>query len=362
MANEHRIKLVQDALVDLISPAQDTRIVDLSNRLRPPGFPGDTIAIPEISDLTVASGVDSSYDAQDVSVQSVTRAEKTLSAVLNPSMNVQLELFDKAQNLDGSWATQIARQAMVTINNKIDDNFCDYLGTTLCYDTTATLGAYTINSGGDTLAVADILNARSLLCANRGTRPQDLVLVVHPYAMGSLMSISGFLPNYTKAEQGIMGFNSIGSIFGIPVYESQSVSRRRTVACTAVSISSNVATVTVPSGHGIASGMKVSIAGITTPLSTASIVLTSASTSFTVALTASDGAMADGAGTVTIENCENLMYDRNFMYTAIQVMPQVNIVDVELRPGSQNLHVWSIWGRVGRAGRVCSILSPPSSI
>lgn len=76
-----------------------------------------------------------------------------------------------------------------------------------------------------------------------------------------------------------------------------------TVATATVSVTSNVATVTANS-HGLVVGQRITIAGISTPLTTASPILTTAdANTLTVALAASNGTMADGAGTITVVPC-----------------------------------------------------------
>jgi len=73
-----------------------------------------------------------------------------------------------------------------------------------------------------------------------------------------------------------------------------------TCACSAVTVASNVATITAAL-HGLEVLDQITIAGITTPIATVTPVLSTAdANTFTCALTASNGAMADGAGTVSV--------------------------------------------------------------
>lgn len=348
-----RAKAVLSALADIHSRGQT--ILDLVTELREPLGAGDIIDVGDISALTVADAGGASPSNQ--TVQSVTQNVLTLTVNLEPSIFAEIPVLQSIQNLNGAWAPQVAAQSMTMLRNSMDSTFLTYVSSTLCADQSAT---YVVNAAGDTIAVADILNARAQLLAQDGTNASDLVMVVHPYAEAGILSLSAFIPNFQRAEQGDLGM-LLGTVYGIPVYTSNSVERNRAVACTAVSVTSNVATVTA-ANHGLEVGNLVTISDITTPLTTAAAIASTAdANTFTVPLTAGDGAMADGVGTVTCSNCFNVMFDRKHMFAARQKMPSVRIVDRELRTSSV-LQVSALWGRVGRAGRAVRIHTPGSSL
>lgn len=358
-----RSKAVLGQLADLYS--RTNYLVDLVSNLTAPLARGDTVEIPSISSLTIGSD-----GGSDVSAQSITTNILTLTANLHPMINAELPAVARTQLMDGAWAAQVARQATTQLKNNMDETLArDYLARSLCW-VTGSSATYHDNLNGDALTEDDILNAKAALEANDGTNSADLALFVHPYGQGSIMSISGFIPNGQMAEQGSLGIPRVGTVFGIPVYVTNSVLRNHTAATTAVSVTSNVATATVASGHGFVPGMFIETSGHTTNASTPVAITSTTATTIVYPLTACDGAMADGTGTISearqgqdagVGTCWNLMMDRSHIFVAQQLMPSVRIVPQELRT-SDNLQVSSIWGRIGRAGRCRVLHSPGTSV
>tara|TARA_Y100000310_G_scaffold325083_1_gene388024 strand:- start:2475 stop:3542 length:1068 start_codon:yes stop_codon:yes gene_type:complete len=352
----HAVKSVMSAFADLTS--RSNYGLDLgATILRPPRFKGDTMEVPSISDLTVNSD-----GAVDATPESVTNNILTLTAGLEPFINANIPAQENLQLLDadGSWGREVAKHGYNNLRNNMDDSFFNYLTASLAYDAT---GTYHDNEAADTLTAADLLNAKAALLGNDGTQPQDLVMFVTPYAEASISSITAFIPNYQRAEAGHVGIpGQIGSVYGVPVYCTNSVERLRAIATTAVSISSDVATATVAAGHGIVAGQIIASTGHTTNTAAAGVAVTSVTaTTVVYPLTADDGALADGVGTLTIQASENVMLDTAHVYAAYTRMPYVERVKLEQQTGHA-LQISSIWGRIGRAGRVRVINSPPSSI
>lgn len=351
-----RSKKVLGSLADLWTRA-DYVIDKITNLSSPLGY-GDIIEVPDISALTIgASG------AADVAAQSITTNILSLACNLQPLINAELPLLSRIQLLDGNWAGQVAMQAATQLKNDIDNALCrDYLAESLCW-TTGTDATYHANVAGDALTEDDILNAQALLLSTDGTLAQNLALFVSPYAQGSIMSIAGFVPNFGLAEQGMLGVPKIGSVFGIPVYVTNSIRRNKTIATTAVTVATNVATITVAAGHGVVAGQRLTNSGWTNSATNTSAVTVTSTTSTTIVMpyTAADGAQADGTGTVSDATSWNLMMDISGVYSAQQALPSVRMVPNPLRT-SDNLQVAAIWGRVGRAGKCVTVHSPGSSV
>lgn len=83
--------------------------------------------------------------------------------------------------------------------------------------------------------------------------------------------------------------------------QAQAHGTSRTIATTGVSVASNVATATVAEGHGVVPGMRLTSSGHTTTTSDTVEVTAATATTISYPLTASDGAMADGAGSLLVE-------------------------------------------------------------
>jgi len=349
-----RSKAVLGELADLYSRANYG--IDKMTNLRAPLANGDIIEVPDISSLTVGAA-----GSSDVSSSSVTTNILSLNANLKPMINAELPLVASMQLMDGRWAAQVARQATIQLKNDMDEDLMrDYIAEDLCW-TTGTDSTYHFNEGGDALVEDDILNAKAYLLSQDGVQSQNLAFFVSSYGEGSIGSISGFVPARFEAEQGNLGIPMIGRVFGVPVYTTNSVRRNKSVATTAASVTSNVATFTVASGHGFVAGMKITTAGLTDNITTAAAITSTTATTIVAPLTACDGAMADGVGTVDDATSWNVMCDTSQIFVAQQQMPRIRIVPFELRT-SDHLQVSSVWGRIGRAGRAAVVHSPGSTV
>lgn len=358
-----RSKAVLSRLADLSSRAN--YLIDKVTNLREPLAKGDSIDVPSIANLTVGSD-----GGSDVSAQSITTSVLTLSANLHPMINAEIPAVASTQLLDGAWADQVALEAMKQLKNSMDENLArDYLARTLAW-TTGTAATYHDNIAGDALNEDDILNAQANLLANDGCDPNNLALFVHPFGQGSIMSIAGFVPNFGMAERGMLGIPMVGSVFGIPVFVTNSVLRNHTAATTAVTVATNVATATVASGHGFVAGQYITTSGHTTNASTPVAITSTTATTIVYPLTACDGALADGTGTITETrqgqsagegSCWNLMMDLSHVFAAQQRLPTIRIVPQLVRT-SDNLQCSSIWGRIGRAARARVLHSPGSFV
>lgn len=354
-----RAKAVLSKIADLQS--RSSYIIDKMSNLSAPLGKGDSVQVGSLADFTISSAVDGSLVPQALSAQAPSMSALTLTADLEPAAAIRIGRMDSLQALDGGYLAANSETALLNLRNSMDSDFALYVLRSMATETT-TLNSYHSNVAGDSLVADDIHNAIAIQLAQAGSDFNRLALFLHPYAYASMLSAADFVYNVVPSDSAL-GPKKIGMFFGVPVYVSQSIPAARTIATTGVSVTSNVATVTCGTAHGLAAGMKVTIAGITTALSTATAITSISSTTvFTIPLTACNGAMADGVGTVTVESCENLLIDTGHAYVANSgLMPNVRIVPESLYT-SDILQVSAIWGRVGRLGRASVICSPKSSV
>ena len=351
---DNRAKAVLGKLSDLSS--RTNYLVDLTANLAEPLAKGDIVDVPSISSLTVISDL-----STDGSAQTVTTNATTLTCNLQPGILCALPMLSQIQIMDGSWAEQVAMEGMKQLKNYMDSQYAAYL----LSQTSSITGVYSDNIDGGALAVADIVNCQAALLANDGVVFDNLAWMIHPYGQAAITSIAAFIPNYTQAPQqggadSVLGIKPIGTLYGNPVYISNSVPRRRTIASTAWSITSNVLTVTVAAGHCVTVGMRCTFDTVTAGGDMATVTACTSVTSTTIVFswTASNGSATE-AGTLTVEQCENLLIDRSQCFVAQQKTPTVRIVPAQLNTGDI-LQVSSVWGRVARVGRVRALISPVS--
>lgn len=343
-------------LAQLSDLASRTRyIVDMLTQLQEPLGLGDTIEVPSIGDLIVYANGASSQTAQ-----AVTPNVLSLIVDQHPWIPVMLTARQRAQLLDGSFGPEVAMQSMIQLKNSMDDNIVSYSRT--LWSPAASIGTASVynafhdnlSTSGTTvpaLTAGTISRSIGLLEDQGGSDRSRFAWFINPVAQAEIASIAAFIPSYGQAEQGVLGMPSIGSLYGVPVYTTRSAPRLRTVASTAWSITSNVETVTVAAGHGIHVGQIVTFNTVTAGgvLATQARV-TNVTATTVVFANAVANASATEAGTITIQECENILMDLGHNYIAQQQMPQAELVKDTATTGVI-LQVSSLFGRVGRAGR-----------
>lgn len=351
-----RSKAVLAALIDRISARYP--LSSIFTDLGPAMKLGDSIDIPTFTDALTVQDASSSGASVALTIETASATANNLVIDKHKAVFLDIPKFQRMFDLEGAWASQIANTILTKLWNYVDADLYDDLVLNAGFSTS---GAYWVNAEADALGTADINLAMAKMLAQDGVRKEDLVWVFNPYGSGSLANISAWQPQPSFLGGDKLGHPTIGFLNGVPVVESQKVRSQITAACTAVSISSNVATVTVPSGHGFVPGMKITISGITTPLTVAAAISAVTATTLTVPLTASDGAMADGAGTVTCNISCNGLVHRPWAFRAMSQMPEIRIVPREARD-SDVLQATMLWGKKSLAGAFIGLGSPREAV
>lgn len=346
---DNRAKKVLTELADLST--RTNYLVDLTTNLAEPLGKGDIVDVPSIANLTVVADA-----STDQTAQAVTTNATTLTANLQPGIFVDLPALSQIQLLEGNWAEGVAREGLKQLKNYMDSQFAAYLLSL----TSSITGVYSDNLDGGALAVADIVNCQAGLLSQDGVVFDNLAWFLHPYALAAIEGIAAFIPNYTQAQNngGMLGLKPVGSLYGTPVYLSNSVPRQRTIASTAYAIVSNVLTVTVAAGHCVTVGMRCTFNTITAggDMATATACTSVTATTIVFSWTAANSSATE-AGVLTVEQCENLLVDRSQCFVAQQKVPTIRVVPAQLRT-SDIMQVSAVWGRIGRVGRVRTLVSP----
>jgi len=193
----------------------------------------------------------------------------------------------------------------------------------------------------------------------------DLAWVVSPRAAASIKNAADFSYDSVAPLQGGVGLPMLGSINGIPVYTHNALpgavdALRQQVATSAVSISTNVATATVPSGHGFVAGQQIWTSGLTTNVAVGSPVTITSVTATTIVypLTAGDGALADGVGTIYSASSMAMLIHRPWIYYGMDgEIPAVELVKREANAG-YGLQLFQHLGRAMATGAAVIVHAP----
>lgn len=352
-----RSKAVYNKLVDKFStnyPLQNI-FTEMGNAYSK----NEKVIVPTRSAIQILAASDSAGDSISLGVSTIKPTENEFTVDQHYGNAYEVAPLHAEFDLDGSWSDQLADSIKVEMDDFIDIDIYTKCVRAGAYTTTASLW---VNVAAAAISADNVENARAKMLAQKGVRIQGLVWAFHPYGMGSVRRLSAFVPSGQNADKGDLGVPAVGTLHGIPVVESQSVPQSLSVATTAVSITSNVATATVAEGHGFVPGMLITTAGLTTNATSAVAITSVTGTTIVFPLTASDGAMADGVGTITSAMCLNALIYRPWTFRRIQKIPTIKIIPRSGRPGADELQFWSIWGRMGLPGCAVGLGSPASAV
>lgn len=346
-------KAVQSALLDTWS--RGPSLLPLLTNLGPVVRGGDSVDVPYIGSLTVATSESQAVSATSLSVYTMT--------VNRPKfINQGLTMAQMAQLLNGNdaFAQQITRASSGQLANAIERDIVEHI-------ITNTGVSYHVNLAADAVTDEDINAAEAVMREQDGVANAmgDLAWVVSPRAAASIKNAADFSYDSVAPLQGGVGLPMLGSINGIPVYTHNALpgaveALRQQVATSAVSISTNVATATVPSGHGFVAGQQIWTSGLTTNVAVGSPVTITSVTSTTIVypLTASDGALADGIGTIYSASSMAMLIHRPWIYYGMDgEIPAVELVKREANAG-YGLQLFQHLGRAMATGAAVIVHAP----
>lgn len=314
--------------------------------------------IPGIGSLTVSSDTGS-----DVSPQSVSQDNLVLSRDRRLFSNINLDALDSDLNLEGVWDDAVAEQAVMQVRNAMDEDMAAHL---------LSRSGTVINDGSSPLTRQEIRLAKARLMDNDGAG--QLAVFAHPFACAAMDTIAEFVPNFREAEMGNLGIPQVGSIYGMPVFETRSAPGPSThqYASTAWAITgTDTLAVTLAesdaSVHGFRVGQRVFFDTVTaggdlgTAASPVTITAVSGATVTIGGQTDLTNGTATEAGTLTLADATALVVDLSHCYASILRRPTVRFVP---DPDSSNtsLQVMAHFGRIARSGRVEAIYVDADSI
>jgi len=346
-------KAVQSALLDTWS--RGPSLLPLLTNLGPVVRGGDSVDVPYIGSLTVATSESQAVSATSLSVYTMT--------VNRPKfINQGLTMAQMAQLLNGNdaFAQQITRASSGQLANAIERDIVEHI-------ITSSGVAYHVNLAADAVTDEDLNAAEAIMREQDGVANAmgDLAWVVSPRAAASIKNAADFSYDSVSPQQGGVGLPMLGSINGIPVYTHNALpgavdALRQQVATSAVSVSTNVATATVASGHGFVAGQQIFTTGLTTNVAVGSpVTITSVgATSIVYPLTAGDGALADGIGTIYSASSMAMLIHRPWIYYGMDgEIPAVELVKREANAG-YGLQLFQHLGRAMATGAAVIVHAP----
>lgn len=320
---------------------------------------GDSVDIPTAGASTVNTSESGAVSSSSIGTpdQLVVNRPKFINEAISQAQNAQL------LNGNENFARQITSKAGGDMRNAIDKDLVDHLLTSTAYDAG---GSYHVNVAADAITEADVNDAEALIreqdgIANSGS---GLFWLVSPRAAGGIKSVAEFDSRGTHNVESL-GIPMVGSVNGIPAFYQNAMpgrtdSLRQQVATSAVTVSSNVATATVSSGHGFVAGQQIFTTGLTTNIAKASpVAITSVTaTEIVYPLTASDGALADGVGTVYSASAMAMLVYAPWVFYALD--GEVPFSDMVKREGNAGftMQMFHHLGRAAHSG-ACVILHGP---
>lgn len=315
---------------------------DLSN----PTSGKDSIDIPSAADVTVNSSETAAVAASSFSTE-------TLSINIDKFVNQGITQQQESQLLNGgAFTSQLSRLCAANLRNSIQREIIEEMIASASHH----------NLAADAPTENDINDLEGQMreqggIANSG---QGLAWVMNPRAHAKIKNIADFDAGARAPASGAVGLPFIGMINGIPAYLHNGIpgqvdSLRQQAAISAVSVATNDATLTVPTGHGFVVGQQVYTEDLTADGGTAAspVAITAVSaTTVNIPITTGDGAMADGVGTLySASNMAVLMYKPWVFFGLDRTIPSVRQVPREGNAG-WTLQMYLRMGRHVRSGAV----------
>lgn len=344
------LKYVQSQILDTWTrgPSIIPLITDLSGEV--PN--GDTIdAFPQMVSPTVNSSESAAVESSSVSI---TQLIKNRDAFINFGLTETQRL----QLLAGNYPSSMMQSMVGTMKEAIDRDIVTYLLGL------AGSASYHGNLAADAITAADIADIAGSAREQPGVSSLEWKWIANPRFTASIHSNSAYVPN-PSGPTTELGLPQLGVLNGLPYFEHSAVpgsvnAMRQQVATSAVTITSNSATATVASGHGFVAGQQIWTTGLTSNVAVSSPVTITSTTATTIVypLTGSDGALADGVGTIySASSMAILVYSPRVAYAQDRTSPMPTMVKREANAGYA-MQLFMKYGRVGLAGAAYVLHAP----
>lgn len=348
-------KAVQTAILDTWSRGASIipAITDLGGEARG----GDSIDVPAIGAATVNTSETASPEAVSNSADAlVINRPKYINRA------VTQQQYDQLLNGGGNFVTQLMRGTNGDMLNAMDRDVIEYLYSSVA----ATSVDNHFNLDGGAVTDEDVNDCEASIREQDGVANTNsgFFWIMSPIAEGKIKSVADLNPadavNLAQATGQFtnLGLPPIGLLNGIPAFKDNNVpgrvnSQRHQAVISASSITTNVLSVTVPSGHGFVVGQQVWTSGLDTnvPVTAPSTIVTAGATTITMALTAANDADA-GTGTLYSATAYALLcYAPWIFFAADNVVPKEFLTKREGNAG-WSLQLYNQIGRVAHPGAV----------
>lgn len=272
--------------------------------------------------------------------------------------NVNIDDLQRRQILGGNYTGGTFRKLFNSLMGQIEDTMWDAIRAA-AFSAGANSapgdGGNIINAANGTLTTAMIDEAMASLDA---PGILDMMFFSSPGADPILRSLYRDQLTAVQPVSPMLGVtaNSV-SINSIPLMKSHALPKTWRQAFTASAVSGGTFTFTVPVGHGLQVGMRITTTGATNNITTAAAI--TAVTATTV--TADSGAATDasnGAGIISTNASVIVLGDRDKMHFAGDAQPSVREVQVARYAGANALQAYCTFGRLVIDGFVRIILVP----
>jgi len=347
-------KAVESALMDTWSRGDS--LLQLITDKGPVVRGGDSVDMPYKTGFTVNT-------SETANALDTTIAVDTLTVNRPKFINQRITKAQYAQllNGDGNFASEMARGGGADLMNAIERDTIEYLLAEI-------VGADILNIANiDGGAVTDddvgAIEARIREQDGIANRRDGLFWLLSPRAQAAIKTVTEYIPTSPDAQQGRMGIPLIATVNGIPAYlhngmPGQLNATRQQVAASATSVTTNVCTATVPTGHGFFAGMPIFTTGMTANVAVGSPATISSVTSTTIVYPLTTGNGSNGTGTIFAASAMALLcYAPWIAYALDGLQPDVSLVERTDAAGWV-LKLFHHFGRRAHAGAAMALHCP----
>jgi hypothetical protein len=346
---DNRAKAVLASLVDTWS--RGARIFPLFTNLGPVVNPGEAVDVPSDGSVTVAS-------TESSAVETVSTTANTMTVNLTRFINRALGHLEAKQLLNGRAQPELMRAQMGALWNAIEAEVITYL-----IGVAATAGPTAhVNLDGGAVTDGDAAAVEQKLREQDGYGDDSrFAILASPAAVTGLRGVAEYFGGLAPGGAGELGARTPKQVNGIPMIQHAGVpggTNKTSTATSAVTVSSLVATATVTDTSKFVVGQLVTTTGLTTNDVATPVLAINSATELTYTTAAGDGAMADGAGTISSATGLALFIDGGKIYHAMAgLVPEPSIVKREANAGHA-LQLIAHFGRAAQAGAVKVLHTP----